>query len=106
MLNPLLERYSAASNLNPLQKLRLYRMERDSRWWIVMQETPGTYDCELEEARYVYTVFKPLIRVWLSVKRLRTERWCSRLGIIPDGEGKCLPTGSSWCHSFQGGDSK
>ena len=39
-----------------------------------MQETPGTYDCELEEARYVYTVFKPLIRVWLSVKRLRTGR--------------------------------
>ena len=106
LLNPFLDSYSKEDNLNPLQKLRLYRMERDSRWWIVMQETPGTYDCELEEARYVYTVFKPLIRVWLSVKRLRTERWCSRLGIIPDGEEKCLPTGSSWCHSFQGGDSK
>ena len=104
MLNPFLERYSAASNLNPLQQLRLYRMDRDSRWWIVMQETPGTYDCELKEARYVYTVFKPLIRVWLSAKRLRTERRASRVGFIPTGSGKLPPTGSSWGHSFQGGE--
>lgn len=106
LLSPFIDRHSTADNLNLLQKLRLYRMERDSRWWLVMREDPGTYDCELEEARYVYSVFRPLIRAWLTSKRLRTERRVSRVGLIPNGSGKLPPTDILWSRSSREGGSK